>query len=125
MNYTAQVKEIDKINKPAFGDGILTYKVKTSKHEGFYYTSKVSFQQGDEISYDYHRQKNGDYQFKNIKKKSMYSDYKKDSYTKPQDTHNSILRQVAFKGAIELASSGKINIQEIEEFTNTFNQILK
>ncbi len=47
------------------------------------------------------------------------------TYTKPLDTHNSILRQVAFKGAIELASSGKINIEEIEEFTKTFNQILK
>ena len=47
------------------------------------------------------------------------------TYSKPLDAHNSILRQVAFKGAIELASSGKINIEEIEEFTKTFNQILK
>jgi hypothetical protein len=45
--------------------------------------------------------------------------------SKPLDTHNSILRQVAFKGAIELASSGKINIEEIREFTNEFNKILK
>ena len=46
------------------------------------------------------------------------------SYSKPLDTHNSILRQVAFKGAIELASKGKIKIDEIENFTNQFNNIL-
>jgi hypothetical protein len=47
------------------------------------------------------------------------------TYTRDNDTHNSILRQVAFKGAIELATSGKIKIDEVEEFTNQFNQILK
>lgn len=41
------------------------------------------------------------------------------------DTHSSILRQVAFKGAIELASSGKIKLDEVEQFTNQFNDILK
>jgi hypothetical protein len=129
MNYTAQVKEISKMDKPPFGDGILTYKMKTSKHEGFLYTPKLNLQNGDEISYDYLQQKNQEYKFAKVKKVGMYNNYKKDTntqtYNKPQDTHNSILRQVAFKGAIELASSSKINIQEIEEFTNTFNKILK
>jgi hypothetical protein len=130
MNYTAQVKEISKIDKPPFGDGILTYKMKTSKHEGFLYTPKLNLEVGDEISYEYlPLPKSSGYKFYKPKKVGMYNNYKKDTSTqsvsKPLDTHNSILRQVAFKGAIELASSGKINIQEIEEFTNTFNQILK
>jgi len=129
MNYTAQVKEIHKTDREPFGDGMLTYKMKTSKHEGFLYTPKLNIQKGDEINYDYYKQKDQHYKFTKVKKVGMYNNYKKDTSTqsvsKPLDTHNSILRQVAFKGAIELASSGKINIQEIEEFTNTFNQILK
>jgi len=47
------------------------------------------------------------------------------TYTRDNDTHNSILRQVAFKGAIELASTGKIKLDEVEQFTNQFNDILK
>jgi hypothetical protein len=129
MNYTAQVKEIHKTDREPFGDNMLTYKMKTSKHEGFLYTPKLNIQKGDEINYDYYKQKDQYYKFAKVKKVGMYNNYKKDTSTqsvsKPLDTHNSILRQVAFKGAIELASSGKINIQEIEEFTNTFNQILK
>jgi hypothetical protein len=129
MNYTAQVKEIHKTDREPFGDGMLTYKMKTSKHEGFLYTPKLNIQKGDEINYDYYKQKDQYYKFAKVKKVGMYNNYKKDTSTqsvsKPLDTHSSILRQVAFKGAIELASSGKINIQEIEEFTNTFNQILK
>jgi hypothetical protein len=127
MNYTAQVKEIHKTDRELFGDGMLTYKMITTKHEGFLYTPKLNIQKGDEINYDYYKQKDQYYKFAKVKKVGMYNNYKKDNNTqsKPLDTHNSILRQVAFKGAIELASSGKINIQEIEEFTNTFNQILK
>lgn len=46
-------------------------------------------------------------------------------YKKPMSTNDSIIRQVAFKGAIELASRGVINIKDIGEFTNEFNNILK
>tara|TARA_R100000231_G_C5289105_1_gene154070 strand:+ start:83 stop:451 length:369 start_codon:yes stop_codon:yes gene_type:complete len=46
-------------------------------------------------------------------------------YKKPISTNDSIIRQVAFKGAIELASRGVINIKDIGEFTNEFNNILK
>jgi len=51
--------------------------------------------------------------------------YLQDKPVRANDTHNSILRQVAFKGAIELASSGKIKLDEVEQFTNQFNEILK
>jgi hypothetical protein len=41
-----------------------------------------------------------------------------------RSTNESILRQVAFKGAIELAAKGSIQLDEVEEFTNIFNEIL-
>lgn len=41
-----------------------------------------------------------------------------------RSTNESILRQVAFKGAIELAAKGTIQLDEVEEFTNIFNSIL-
>jgi len=45
---------------------------------------------------------------------------------KPSNDINDRIRfQVAFKGAIELAASGKIKLDEIEEFTNQFNNLLK
>lgn len=46
---------------------------------------------------------------------------------KPRDNdiNNTIRYQVAFKGAIELAASGKIKLDEIEDFTNQFNNLLK
>ena len=50
------------------------------------------------------------------------------SYNKPtavRSTNDSILRQVAFKGAIALASKGIINLNEIEEHTNLFNKLIK
>jgi predicted peptidase len=40
------------------------------------------------------------------------------------DTAQSILRQVAFKGAIELVANGNINVSEIEQYTNDFHIIL-
>tara|TARA_R110002012_G_scaffold301629_1_gene501972 strand:+ start:58 stop:504 length:447 start_codon:yes stop_codon:yes gene_type:complete len=61
------------------------------------------------------------------------------NYTKPQvattqptytpskhkyDTAQSILRQVSFKGVIELISTGKINISEAENYTNEFHNLL-
>jgi len=45
---------------------------------------------------------------------------------KPSNDINDRIRfQVAFKGAIELAASGKIKLDEIEQFTNEFNELLK
>lgn len=45
---------------------------------------------------------------------------------KPSNDINDRIRyQVAFKGAIELAASGKIKLDEVEQFTNQFNDLLK
>ena len=71
---------------------------------------------GDEIEYEI---TNEEYSTAKI----VYTQEK--TYTRDNDTHNSILRQVAFKGAIELASTGKIKLDEVEQFTNQFNDLLK
>ena len=45
---------------------------------------------------------------------------------KPSNDINDRIRfQVAFIGAIELAASGKIKLDEVEQFTNQFNDLLK
>ena len=45
---------------------------------------------------------------------------------KPSNDINDRIRfQVAFKVAIELAASGKIKLDEVEQFTNQFNDLLK
>jgi hypothetical protein len=40
------------------------------------------------------------------------------------DTGQSILRQVAFKGAIELVTNGDIELSQLETYTNEFHIIL-
>jgi predicted peptidase len=40
------------------------------------------------------------------------------------DTGQSILRQVAFKGAIELVANGKISLSDVEQYTNEYHIIL-
>jgi hypothetical protein len=38
---------------------------------------------------------------------------------------NSIIRQVAFKGAVEMAVAGKIDLVAIEKYTNSFERIIQ
>ncbi|HAI38755.1 MAG TPA: hypothetical protein DCM40_11855, partial [Maribacter sp.] len=101
MKHKAQIKKIYKQDKPPFGDGILTYKIETTKHTAFYYNSNLTINEGDEVEYDYVQQKNGDYKFKDLKKASMYNNYNKQNtdYSVRLDTGRSILMQVAFKEA--------------------------
>lgn len=45
--------------------------------------------------------------------------------SKPKyDTNQSILRQVAFKGAIELVVASKIDLTEVDHYTNEFHNLL-
>ena len=126
MKHKAQIKKIYKQDKPPFGDGILTYKIETTKHTAFYYSSKLSFSEGDEVEYDYLQQKNGDYKFKDLKKASMYNNYNKEKpeYSVRLDTGRSILLQVAFKEASQAYISGKITQEEVEQLTNKYFKII-
>ena len=81
-----------------------------------------SFEVGDTINYE----------VTNEKVKSAVARGKADfGYQKPMSAkeiekrNDSIIRQVAFKGAIELASKGLINVGDIKEFTDEFNNILR
>lgn len=126
MKHKAQIKKIYKQDKPPFGDGILTYKIETTKHTAYYYSSKLSFSEGDEVEYDYLQQKNGDYKFKDLKKASMYNNYNKEKpeYSVRLDTGRSILLQVAFKEASQAFISGKITQEEVEQLTNKYFKII-
>jgi hypothetical protein len=42
-----------------------------------------------------------------------------------RSTEDSIIRQVAFKGAIEMAVAGKIDLVAIEKYTNAFERIIQ
>ena len=100
------------------------YQVSLANGNSYGFLAKGEFKKkiGDEIEYQITSEQ---YSTAKLVYPKPQDSYTPKNNSKPLDTHNSILRQVAFKGAIELASSGKINIQEIEEFTNTFNKILK
>ena len=125
MKHKAQIKKIYKQDKPPFGDGILTYKIETTKHTAFYYTSKISFNEGDEVEYDYLQQKNGDYKFKDLKKASMFNYNKeKTDYNIRLDTGRSILLQVAFKEASQAYIAGKITKEEVKQLTNEYFNII-
>ena len=125
MKHKAQIKKIYKQDKPPFGDGILTYKIETTKHTAFYYSSKLSFSEGDEVEYDYLQQKNGDYKFKDLKKASMFNYNKeKPEYSVRLDTGRSILLQVAFKEASQAFISGKIQHSDVEELTKKYFKII-
>ena len=100
------------------------YQVSLANGNSYGFLAKGEFKKkvGEEIEYEV---TNKEYSTAKLIYPKPQNNFSTQSVSKPLDTHSSILRQVAFKGAIELASSGKINIQEIEEFTNTFNKILK
>jgi len=128
----ATIKTIHKLDKPPFGDGIYTYIITTSAHpEGFVYAPVSSVESlkikvGDEVEYEYIKQKNG-YKYKDIKKVSMYSNYTKEEkpqYKTRRDTQESILTQVAFKEASAAYLAGKISQDEVESLTNKYYNII-
>jgi len=126
----ATIKTIHKLDKPPFGDGIYTYIITTSAHpEGFVYAPVSSVESlkikvGDEVEYEYIKQKNG-YKYKDIKKVSMYSNYTKQEQTDSRlDTGRSILLQVAFKEASAAYLAGKISQDEVESLTNKYYNII-
>ena len=126
----ATIKTIHKLDKPPFGDGIYTYIITTSAHpEGFVYAPVSSVESlkikvGDEVEYEYIKQKNG-YKYKDIKKVSMYSNYTKQEQTDSRlDTGRSILLQVAFKEPSAAYLAGKISQDEVESLTNKYYNII-
>ena len=78
MRDKAQIKRITKLQKPPFGDGMYTWEIETTQHIGLYYTSKMSYNVGDEIEYGYIEQKNKAWKLDSIKKTAMYSNFTKD-----------------------------------------------
>jgi|TARA_R100001224_G_C3968335_1_gene131594 predicted methyltransferase len=132
MKQKASIKSIHKLDKPPFGDGIYTFVITTSVHpEGFVYApysdvDKLKYKVGDEVEYEYIKQKNG-YKYKDIKKASMYNNFTKEEkpeYKTRRDTQESILTQVAFKEASAAYLAGKISQDEVESLTNKYYNII-
>ena len=100
------------------GDGtykeLNKWKVNIDNGDSLTFFSKKEFRKnvGDNIQYEITNEKYG------IGKLAQ----EKPAFVSKDDL---ILRQVAFKGAIELASSSKISLDLIEEYTNNFFKILK
>ena len=106
------------------GNGVFN-KFRINLADGSYYNflAKGDFKKsvGDEIEFTVTNE-----DFKSAKLEMSKPAFQQGGYSKPQarSTNESILRQVAFKGAIELAAKGSIQLDEVEEFTNIFNEIL-
>ena len=119
MKHKAQIKKIYKQDKPPFGDGILTYKIETTKHTAYYYSSKLSLSEGDEVEYDYLQQKNGDYKFKDLKKVSMYNNFTKDkdvTYINRQDNKEDNIHFQSARRDFAIVNQGRgLSAQEIHE----------
>jgi len=132
MKHKANIKSIHKLDKPPFGDGIYTFVITTSVHpEGFVYApfsevDKLKYKVGDEVEYEYIKQKNG-FKYKDIKKQSMYNNFSKEEkqqYETRLDTGRSILLQVSFKEASQAYLAGKISQDEITPLTNKYFNII-
>ena len=74
---------------------------------------------GDEIEYEVKDEK-----YMNAKLIQPKPQITPNYSNRSDDTHQSILRQVAFKGAIELCSNGKIKLDEVSDFTNEFYNLI-
>lgn len=103
-----------------FGQKITKFKVTFADDRQYTFGSKTpefKFKIGEEIEYEVVNE-----EYKNAK-----VIYEKPSNMRQVnfDTNRSILRQVAFKGAIELAANGLIKVDQIQTSTDYFfNEVL-
>lgn len=106
-----------------YGGKIEKFKVTFADGRQYTFGSKGEFKHrvGDEIQYEV---TNEDFKYAKIIFEPTQQVNQNTMISKPLNTHESILRQVAFKGAIELASNGKISIDEIEHFTNEYFKLI-
>lgn len=108
--------KVIKIKDDGEYNGRPKWKVQLQKNGEFTFFTNFDAKVGDQIDFTINNEK-----YKTAKLVSVAGAVQpKSNY----DTGQSILRQVAFKGAIELAVSGKIDIAEIEDFTNEFHNTL-
>ena len=124
MRYKAQIKRITKVDKPPFADGIFTWEIETTQHTGLYYTSKMSFNVGDEIEYGYIQQKNKAWKLDGIKKTAMFDNYSKNSnnqqYVNPQEIKDNNIFYQSARNCVSQIYSGhgdNVDINKIVELT--------
>ena len=92
------------------------FKVKLQQGGVFTFFGQFKAKEGEVITYQVSNEK-----YRTAKLLSVEGEQP----SKPKyDTSQSILRQVAFKGAIELVVSGKIDLIQIKEYTQEFHNLL-
>lgn len=99
-------------------NGTPKYKVQLQGNGMYTFFGKFTAKVGSEIEYNVSNPK-----YKTAKLVSVSGGGSAPSKPK-YDTGQSILRQVAFKGVIELISTGKIDLMETEHYTNEFHNLL-
>lgn len=107
-----------KISPDGDYNGTPKFKVQLQNSGMYTFFGKFTAQVGSEIEYNISNPK-----YKTAKLISVSTSASTPSKPK-YDTNQSILRQVAFKGVIELVSTGKIDIMETEHYTNEFHNLL-
>ena len=107
-----------KVTPDGYYNGTPKFNVVLQKNGMFTFFGKFTANVGSEIEYNVSNPK-----YKTAKLVSVGGGSKAPSKPK-YDTGQSILRQVAFKGVIELISAGKIDLLETEHYTNEFHNLL-
>ena len=113
--------KVIKITPDGEYNDIPKFKVKLQEAGVYTFFGSFKAKEGDEISYEIKNAKYKTAKLMFIGKKSNSVETK---YNTKPDTHQSILRQVAFKGAIELCTHGQIPYASIEQATNEFHKLL-
>lgn len=111
-----------------------TSKIKTVVSDGTYKglnKSKVTFENGDSLTFfhkeNFKKQVGETATYEITNEKYGVGKLQQDAPTTKlfdKSTNQSILRQVAFKGAIELVVANRISYDQIEQTTNEFFNIL-
>jgi hypothetical protein len=105
--------KVIKIKEDGEYNGRPKWKVQTEKSGEYTFFTNFDAKEGERIEFTVNNEK-----YKTAKLIKVLSD------TFKYDTGQSILRQVAFKGAIQLAEKDILEVDDIEHYTNQFYKLL-
>ncbi len=105
--------KVIKIKEDGEYNGRPKWKVQTQKNGEYTFFTNFTAKEGEIIEFTVNNEK-----YKTAKLLSVVSNVYK------YDTAQSILRQVAFKGAIQLAEKDLLEVDDIEHYTNQFHKLL-
>lgn len=122
---TSKIAEIKSVNPYEHSNGLTYYHNLVMENGDKINIGKNKEQLvGWEVTYEITGKK-GEREF--VKAKALKPEPKATNTFKPSNNgeNQSILRQVAFKAVIELVNGGKLELHEIEEFTDRYHELIK